>query len=303
MIIETNNLTKMYGNKTGCEGICLSVYEGQVFGFLGQNGAGKSTLVKMLVGLINPTSGSAQVLGKPLGNLESRRKIGFLPENFKYQDWLSGRQMLEFHGSLYGLNRREIRGRIKSLLETVGLTGREDQRIKTYSRGMQQRIGLAAALLPDPDLLFLDEPTSALDPIGRKEVRELILALKRRGNTVFLNSHLLSEVELVCDTVAIIKGGRIVSISQMTDLQSCAMIDAVLEEVTPQILSALSARSYQFTISGNTVRITLDQDRQIPEIASLIISQGGRLYELKKLSKSLEEEFLNINRDGGGKQC
>ena len=299
MIIETNNLTKMYGDKVGCDGICLSVSEGQVFGFLGPNGAGKSTLVKMLVGLIFPSSGIARVLGKPLGDMESRRRIGFLPENFKYQDWLTGEQLLHFHSSLYGIPKTDVPRRIKNVLETVGLTGREQNKIKTYSRGMQQRIGLAAALLPDPDLLFLDEPTSALDPIGRKEVRELILDLKSRGKTVFLNSHLLSEVELVCDTVAIIKSGRIARITEISELQECSILEVTLTEVTPAIQNALVANGFKFTVHDTTIQVTLQSDTDVPLIAALIVNQGGQLYQLKRLTNSLESAFLDLTREGG----
>jgi len=208
MVIETFNLTKLYGNKFGCQDICLSVSEGQVFGFLGPNGAGKSTLVKMLMGLITPTSGEARLLGKPLGDLEARKRIGFLPENFRYQEWLTGYELLSFHADLYKLPPGVKAARIKEVLAMVGLTGREGHRIRTYSRGMQQRIGLASALLPDPDLLFLDEPTSALDPLGRKEVRGIIRRLKSLGKTVFLNSHLLSEVEMICDRVRMLSTAR-----------------------------------------------------------------------------------------------
>lgn len=301
MVIETFDLTKRYGKKVGCEGICLSVSEGQVFGFLGPNGAGKSTLVKMLVGLIHPTGGKAHVLGKPLGSLEARRRIGFLPENFRYQDWLTGRQLLQFHCSLYGIPHSTARRRIPEVLETVGLAGREEHRIKTYSRGMQQRIGLAAALLPDPDLLFLDEPTSALDPIGRKEVRELILALKQRGKTIFLNSHLLSEVELVCDTVAIIKAGKIARIIEMAQLHMQPVLEMVLAEVTTELNTALTARGYDFSVKGNTIEVRLAEEADIPDIANTVIMNGGRLYRLNRLADSLESTFLEITGEGGGK--
>lgn len=220
MIVETSNLTKMYGKKIGCSEICLSVGEGQIFGFLGPNGAGKSTLVKILVGLLFPTSGTAKILGRPLGDLEARRKTGFLPENFRYQDWLTGEELLSFHASLYGLSAQDKKSRIPAVLEQVGLSGKERQRVGTYSKGMQQRIGLACALLPDPELVFLDEPTSALDPLGRREVRQIILDLRRRGKTVFLNSHLLSEVEMICDQVAIIHKGRIISTGVLEEMLS-----------------------------------------------------------------------------------
>ena len=162
----------------GCRDICLSVSEGQVFGFLGPNGAGKSTVVKTLIGLLRPTDGQGMVLGQPLGNKQVRRKIGFLPENFRFQEWLTGRELLEFHGAMYGLERRFLKERIPVVLEMVRLRGREREPIRSYSKGMQQRLGIASALLPDPELVFLDEPTSALDPIGRREIREIIKNLR-----------------------------------------------------------------------------------------------------------------------------
>lgn len=299
MVIETYGLTKLYGDKIGCQEICLSVSEGQVFGFLGPNGAGKSTLVKMLVGLIHPSAGSARILGKPLGNLEARRRIGFLPETFKYQDWLTGYQLLRFHCSLYGIPGNRAVEQICRVLNLVGLTGREGHRIKTYSRGMQQRIGLACALLPDPDLLFLDEPTSALDPIGRKEVREIILALKNRGKTVFLNSHLLSEVELVCDTVAVVKSGKILSVLEMPELKDSSGLEVVVEEITPDIKDALEKNGYSFSVKGTSLHIKLHDEKEIPRIAELIVKSNGRLYRLARSANSLEHTFLALLHEGG----
>ncbi len=299
MVIETDNLTKLYGKKIGCAGICLAVSEGQIFGFLGPNGAGKSTLVKMLVGLIHPTGGTARLLGRPLGNLEVRRRIGFLPEIFNYQDWLTGYQLLQFHCSLYGLNRSKAEQRIRTVLEMVDLTGKEQNRIKTYSRGMQQRLGLASALLPDPDLLFLDEPTSALDPIGRKEVREILLSLKSRGKTVFLNSHLLSEVEVVCDAVAVIKAGRIITTGETAVLRAHPRLEVVLAEVSDKVTTALAQNGYRFSRQGSTLLVAITGEEEIPGIAALIIDNGGRLYRLNQVTDSLENTFLDLLQEGG----
>ena len=209
MILQTEHLTKIYQQKVGCQDICLSVPEGQIFGFLGPNGAGKSTLVKTLVGLLFPTSGTAHLLGQPLGNLEARKRIGFLPENFRYHDWLTGYELLSFHATLHQMSVVLKKQRIPEILTLVGLAGKERQKVHTYSKGMQQRLGIACALVADPDLIFLDEPTSALDPLGRREVRTIILKLKQAGKTIFLNSHLLSEVAMICDRVAIIKQGQL----------------------------------------------------------------------------------------------
>ncbi|MEL1135452.1 ABC transporter ATP-binding protein [Desulfitobacterium sp. THU1] len=216
MIIETEGLTKVYGNKTACDLINLEVEAGQVYGFLGRNGAGKSTCIKMLLGLIFPTSGGGTVLGKPLGDVTAREKLGYLPELFRYQDWMTGLDLLNFHAQLSRLKNKNER--IQRVLQLVGLEGQEKYKVGSYSKGMQQRIGLACALLPEPQLIFLDEPTSALDPIGRKEVRDIIFSLKNEGATVFLNSHLLSEVEAVCDRVTFIHKGKIVKSASMEEL-------------------------------------------------------------------------------------
>lgn len=301
MIIETSDLTKMYGKKVGCSEICLSVGEGQIFGFLGPNGAGKSTLVKILVGLLFPTSGTAKILGRPLGDLEARRKTGFLPENFRYQDWLTGEELLSFHASLYGLSAQDKKSRIPAVLEQVGLSGKERQRVGTYSKGMQQRIGLACALLPDPELVFLDEPTSALDPLGRREVRQIILDLRRRGKTVFLNSHLLSEVEMICDQVAIIHKGRIISTGVLEEMLSGAVeVEVQVEAQTPQMLSEFSELSRKMTVDGSRIRLSLNDRKDVGSLAGIVVRNGGRLFSLKAVQGSLEDLFIDLIQEGGG---
>ena len=207
--IQTHNLVKQYRGVTALAGLTMSVGRGEIFGFLGPNGAGKTTAVKLLLGLARPTAGDAQVLGRPAGDREARRRIGYLPELFRYQDWLTAREVLRLHCELMGMPHAERQAEIDHALDVVGLAGRAGDRVRGFSKGMQQRLGLGVALLGRPDLVFLDEPTSALDPVGRRDVREIIRFLKGRGTAVFLNSHLLSEVEQVCDRVAIIDNGRI----------------------------------------------------------------------------------------------
>ncbi|MFZ5643480.1 MAG: ATP-binding cassette domain-containing protein [Bacillota bacterium] len=297
--IETQNLTKIYNGNVGCQEICLSVSEGQIFGLLGPNGAGKSTLVKTLVGLVSPTSGDARILGSPLGNVEVRKRIGFLPENFSYHDWLTGKQLLEFHASLYKMDRWSKKRRIPLVLDIVGLTGKESKKVKTYSKGMRQRIGIACALLPDPDLLFLDEPTSALDPLGRREVRQIMLGLKERGKTVFLNSHLLSEVEMICDRVAFIKAGRVVAQGSPDDMGAeSAVVELQLESVTDQILELIRPVARIVSTSGNSVRAAVKTREDIPDLARAVVNGGGRLYRLAHEKVSLEEIFINLVKEG-----
>ena len=220
LAIETNGLRKEFDENVAVRGLTLQVQQGEVFGFLGPNGAGKTTSIKMLLGLVAPTSGGATLLGAPLGDRAARAKMGFLPEHFRFHDWLSADEFLNLHGQLYGMSAARLKPRIDELLELVGLTPFRSKQLKTFSKGMLQRIGLAQALLNDPALVFLDEPTSGLDPVGRRLVRDMIADLKKRGTTIFLNSHLLTEVEQVCDRVAVIHRGRIVASGTLEEVRA-----------------------------------------------------------------------------------
>ncbi|WP_338825388.1 Vitamin B12 import ATP-binding protein BtuD [Moorella humiferrea] len=250
-IIEARNLTKVYGRQVACREICLSVEEGQIFGLLGPNGAGKSTLVKMLVGLVYPTAGEAKVAGYAPQDIRGRRQMGFLPENFRLHGWLKGEELLTFHARLAGLDGRAASRRAAEVLELVGLAGEGQKLVANYSKGMQQRLGLAAALVGDPRVVFLDEPTSALDPLGRRQVREILLALKEAGKTVFLNSHLLSEVEQVCDQVAIINRGTVVASGRLAELQSGPATVAIrLAGLTGELEAELRRRYPDLQLEG-----------------------------------------------------
>lgn len=298
-VIETIELTKLYDGKTGCLGICLSVSGGQIFGFLGPNGAGKSTLVKMLVGLLFPTSGSAFLLGRPLGDLEARKRIGFLPENFRYHHWLNGIELLDLHGSLYGMTRPERRRRIPEVLEMVGLAEKARQRVGSFSKGMQQRIGLACALLPDPELIFLDEPTSALDPIGRREIREILKYLRQRGKTVFLNSHLLSEVEMICDQVAVIKKGRIVASGSMEELLAGETeVEVEADGLNTEMLETLGDIGEIKVSDGRRLIVRIRRKQDIPRLARVVLDHGGQLYRLNPRGGSLEDLFVSLVEGG-----
>src|SRR5579872_5110828 len=219
--IDVRHLAKTYGETTAVADVSLQVARGEIFGFLGPNGAGKTTSVKMLVGLVRPSGGNGTVLGAPLGDRRARAKLGYLPELFRYQEWLSAREVLLFHCRLASVAKPGAA--IARVLDVVGLSQRADDRVGTYSKGMQQRLGLAVALLGEPELVVLDEPTSALDPVGRHDVREVLRSLKAAGTAVFLNSHLLTEVEQVCDRVAIVARGRVVAegtIAEIVGLRS-----------------------------------------------------------------------------------
>jgi ABC-2 type transport system ATP-binding protein len=216
--IQVQGLRKVFGDKVAVADLTLSVERGEVFGFLGPNGAGKTTAVKMLLGLIRPTAGTGSVLGEKIGHHRRRGYIGFLPEHFRFHDWLTASEFLHLHADLYQIPHASSQKRIPELLELVSLTSHSDKKLRQFSKGMLQRIGIAQALLNQPKLVILDEPTSGLDPVGRRLVRDIIRELRERGTTVFLNSHLLSEVEITCDRVAFIKHGEVLQVSALQSL-------------------------------------------------------------------------------------
>lgn len=300
MIIETKDLTKQYDGKGGCKNISLSVIEGRVFGFLGPNGAGKSTFVKTMLGLLKATSGKANILGKPLGDINVRKKIGYLPELFRYHDFLTGEQLLKYHAELFGLGKSEYSLKISELIDLVGLTGRGNQKIATYSKGMQQRIGLAVSLINNPNLLFLDEPTSALDPTGRKEVRDLLLHLKGQGITIFLNSHLLNEVEAVCDDIAIINNSELVIQGSLESLiEQEIHLEIILKEQIPNLKESLINCCDAIEERTNKLNIRLKNDKNITGILKTIIAREGEILDITTQKKSLEDLFLASTQKKG----
>ena len=300
MVIETTSLCKIYGEKTAVKDMSIAVQEGEIYGFLGPNGAGKSTTIKMLTGLVYPTSGEGRVLGLPLGDVRARMRLGYLPELFRFQDWMTGSDLLDFHSKLFRLKKDPERNR--QVLSRVGLLGQEKYKVGTYSKGMQQRIGLAAALLPDPQLLLLDEPTSALDPIGRKEVREISLSLKTEGRTVLLNSHLLSEVEAVSDSITIVNKGVVVKSGRMEDMLSQGLTLTVIAKAIPD--SIITKLQDQFGCTpdrqpdGLVIRMKSRED--IPKITELLVTNGALIYEIKVKTDSLESIFLKTVGEGAG---
>jgi len=292
VVIETFGLCKKYGVKTAVKDMTISVNEGEIYGFLGPNGAGKSTTIKMLTGLIHPTSGEGRVLGLPLGDVRARMRLGYLPELFRFQDWMSGNDLLDFHTMLYRLKKDPERNR--RVLSKVGLLGQENFKVGTYSKGMQQRIGLAAALLPDPKLLLLDEPTSALDPIGRKEVRDIILSLKSEGRTVLLNSHLLSEVEAVSDSITIVNKGEVIKSGPMRELLTDKLTLIInAENISGGVIEDIQNR-FNCTAAKTPEGITIKlQSRDtIPAITAALVECGTLIYEVKSQTTSLENIFL-----------
>ncbi len=292
--IHTVELTKRFGASTvALAGLSMTVPRGEIFGFLGPNGAGKTTAVKLLLGLLSPTSGDAWVLGQPAGNLGARRRIGYLPELFRYQSWLSAREVLALHCELAPLPRSTWKEEIDQILITVGLAQRDRDRVGTFSKGMQQRLGLGVALLGKPELVFLDEPTSALDPVGRHDVRGIIRDLAARGTAVFLNSHLLSEVEQVCDRVAVVDHGRVISAGTMEELLTGSAVRVRVTGLRPEDHKALDAYG-PIDDEGEKLTFTkLDVDR-VPELVAAIVGLGGRVYEVVPRHQTLEDRFLQL---------
>jgi len=298
-IIEVRALTKVYGRQLACREICLSVEEGQIFGFLGPNGAGKSTLVKILVGLVYPTAGEAEVAGYAPLDIRGRRQVGFLPENFRLHGWLKGKELVVFHARLAGLDGKAARRRSNEVLELVGLAAEGQKLVANYSKGMQQRLALAAALVGDPRVVFLDEPTSALDPLGRRQIREVLLALKAAGKTVFLNSHLLSEVEQICDRVAIINRGTVVAEGRLDELQTGPATASIrLSGLTGELSVKLRRRYPDLHIEDDRLVLALSGREEIADLVARLVAGGCRIYEVTSGPNSLEDIFINLVREG-----
>ena len=301
--IDTRDLRKTYRGRAVVDGLSLTVPRGEVFGFLGPNGAGKSTTVKMLLGLVQPSGGEIRVLGGRPNDPAVRARLGFLPEQFRFQTWMTASEFLDFHGRLAGLSAAERRTRIPEVLGEVGLGGRGHETLGGYSKGMLQRAGLAGAILARPELVFLDEPTSALDPIGRVEVREIIERLRARGAAVFLNSHLLSEVEQVCDRVAFVKAGRVLTQGSMRELMGGVLpVDLRVDTLTGGLLDTLARLGEVRRTDTNTqgradVELWLTRDDQIPAVADAVHAAGARLYALTPRRPDLETMFLDLIED------
>ena len=292
--IHTLDLAKRYRTTTALAGLSMTVPPGEVFGFLGPNGAGKTTTVKLLLGLTRPTSGEAWVLGAPLGDRVTRRHIGYLPELFRYQPWLSAREVLALHCELARLPRQCWQEEIDHALETVGLADRAGDRVGTFSKGMQQRLGLGVALLGWPQLVLLDEPTSALDPVGRHDVREIIRDLKRHGTTVFLNSHLLDEVEQVCDRVAVIDRGRVIALGTMDELRGAQNAVRLRLAGLGEAGEEMLRRYGEVDSEGDWYVVRGVGEDAVPELVAELVRAGGRVYAVEPSRLTLEDRFLQL---------
>ena len=295
--VVADGLVKRYGRRPALEEMSLRVEPGEVVGLLGPNGAGKTTTVKILLGLVHADAGRVALFGRDVSDPAARRCVGYLPEQFRFPSWMTGAALLDHHGRLAGLDRTTRRARAQEVLELVGLAGRERERIGGYSKGMQQRIGLAQALVGNPDLVILDEPTSALDPIGRRDVREVIRTLRRRGTAVLLNSHLLSEVELVCDRVAIVDRGRLVRQGSLDELVGGALeVRVRLERADDRAKDLIAGHGEVVAHEGDEVLVLLDDPRGVAELAAELVAGGYGLLALVPLQRSLEDVFVGLLR-------
>lgn len=299
--IDTRELRKEFGSQVAVRGLTLQVERGEVFGFLGPNGAGKTTSIKMMLGLVEPTSGNASLLGQPISDRCARSKVGFLPEHFRFHDWLSAGEFLTLHGQLYGMPAQQISRRSGELLELVGLTPFREKQLRTFSKGMLQRVGLAQALLNEPELVFLDEPTSGLDPVGRRLVRDIIRQLRAAGTTVFLNSHLLSEVEITCDRVAFIKHGEVLRVSQVSSLMDGSTTVTIhARGYSPQALIELGRWGKDVRTEGENIVLSVSDEESLPEINRSLVNCGADVYAIVPQRLSLEDLFIQVVGTDGG---
>jgi ABC-2 type transport system ATP-binding protein len=300
--IEAHHLRKEYGHKAAVADLTLTVERGEVFGFLGPNGAGKTTAVKLLLGLIAPTAGTGRLLGAPLGDPRGREQVGFLPEHFRFHHWLEAHEFLQLHADLYRMPRHVARRRIWELLDLVGLTEHAEKKLRAFSKGMLQRIGLAQALLNEPELVLLDEPTSGLDPVGRRLVRDIIRDLRERGTAVFLNSHLLSEVEVTCDRVAFINKGEVIHTSSLESLMEGELTVKIRARRPTGMeaarwggaLAGLSRWSSNVRINGEHIALAVSSEADLPAINRYLVDQGADVYVLKPQTLSLEDLFIQV---------
>ncbi len=296
MIVDVEGLAKRYGHTDALVDLTLQVEPGEVFGFLGPNGAGKTTAVKLLLGMARPTGGRGTVLGAPLGDRVARTQVGYLPELFRYQPWLRAREVLALHARLiaagaHSHDRRVTAADIDAVLVDVGLADRADDAVGGFSKGMQQRLGLGVALLGSPSLVILDEPTSALDPVGRADVRSIIRRARDRGAAVFLNSHLLTEVERVCDRVAIVDHGRVLASGRLDDLLGESSVRVRVTDLAPHGVASLG-RFGPVTVDDEWVTISPVDPVAIPDVVATIVAAGGRVHAVDAGRTTLEERFL-----------
>jgi ABC-2 type transport system ATP-binding protein len=296
--VWASGLRKRYGRQLAVEDVSLEVGRGQIVGLLGPNGAGKTSVIKMLLGLVHPDGGEVMLLGRPASDPASRARVGYLPELFRYQPWLSAAEVLMLHVRLSGIDVTAQEQR--DCLAMVGLDDRARDRVGGFSKGMQQRLGLAVALVANPELAVLDEPTSALDPLGRADVRDIVLALKARGVAVLLNSHLIGEVERVCDRVVILDRGRVAAFGTLAELLGQRELRLHLSDLSTEAKARLAATG-DVSPDGEWWVLVLPADADgsaVPDLVADLVALGVRVHAVEPARISLEERLLGILRDG-----
>jgi ABC-2 type transport system ATP-binding protein len=303
--IEINNLTKDY--ETGfwrkrkvraLDELSLTVEPGQIFGFLGANGAGKTTTLKLLMGLIFPTAGSARILGRDTSDVSMHARVGYLPENPYFYDYLTAREFVTYCGELFGLNRVNRESRAEELLTRVNLEKKSwDRQLRKLSKGMLQRVGLAQALVNDPEVVFLDEPMSGLDPVGRREVRDLIASLRAHEKTVFMCSHILSDIEVLCDNIAILKRGKLAHAGSLEELRALesGLIEVIATGADAREMQSHLPAGTNVTATASGLRIEVSDEREVDAVIAAIRSVNGKLVSVQPVRQSLEELFLDDN--------
>jgi ABC-2 type transport system ATP-binding protein len=300
--IEIRDLTKVYTNlfskdkALAVDALNLDIHQGEIFGFLGPNGAGKTTTIKMLLGLIFSTSGSATVLGKPAGDIDTKRRISYLPESPYFYDYMTGIEAMVFYGSLFGMSRKEARKKADDLLAQVGLEQAKNKSLREYSKGMLQRIGIAQALVNDPELLFLDEPTSGLDPIAHMDIRDLIVQLRKQGKTVFLSSHQLTDVEMVCDRVSIMVGGRLLQMGSVDDLLRGGATEVVARKVGKDALEKLRSIAHHVSEADSDRIVCLTPDEKSQQAVCIVVESQGEIVSVTPQRNTLEDLFIRTVR-------
>jgi ABC-2 type transport system ATP-binding protein len=292
-VIAIRNLAKRFRQIQALKGVTLHVDAGQIYGLLGQNGAGKTTMIKILLGIIRHWEGEAELLGARAGSPAVRAQVGYLPEDHRFPEYHSGYSLLDFYGQLLGMPRSERQTAIPRILEVVGLKGRMYYKIRTYSKGMKQRVGIAQALFHKPRVIFLDEPTDGVDPVGRRDIREMLLRLKSQGVTIFINSHLLGEVEQVCDRVSILHQGELIregTIADLTQQRGLFLVGLAPGQAFPR--EALASRGYSATQRGDLWEMELDSGQDIDEVVDFLRSSKLSLRHLSEKRVTLEDIFL-----------
>ncbi len=309
--IQIHDLTKDYTigfwrqrQYRALDRLSLEIGSGEVFGFLGPNGAGKTTTLKLLMQLIFPTSGRAEILGRPVGDLSARQRIGYLPENPSFYDYLTAEELLGYFGQLFGYDAVERRKRVAALLDRVGIGAERRLQLRKFSKGMIQRVGIAQALLNDPEVIFLDEPMSGLDPLGRRDVRELILELRDQGRTVFFSSHILADAEALCHRVAVVAGGRLAAMGTLTDILAFQVRgwELVMANVSPDLLARIKTATRRATeISPGRYTLELSLDQAPDRILADLTAAGATLVSLNPMRDTLEDFFMKrVTEMGAG---